>query len=298
HRRTHGLPAHSLGWGLWNTGQGMAAGLTRSDLERLGGGALLPLTTAQNLALFDAALATRHPALLPVKVNPGRPTPPLTDNLRAAAVTAPARPAARTAERAAPADLATLEQRLAPLAEDERLRLLEDVIGVEVAAVLGHADAAAVDPARTFQESGFDSLTAVELRNRLKKTTGQRLPATLIFDYPTPQALAESLLEELSPALEEIAASARSAAAESQGAADADEDALRRVLASVPLARVREAGLLDALLALAPAGLAADGPEAAVGLVVEEDQSDAILAMDIDDLIREAFERSDAEQPE
>ncbi|CAL9567433.1 hypothetical protein SUDANB58_04767 [Streptomyces sp. enrichment culture] len=299
HRTRHGLPAHSLGWGLWNTGQGMATNLTRHDLERLGNSSLLPLATAENLALFDAALTTRRPALLPVRINPRHPGLPLTANLRPAT---PARPTAHTAEQAAPADLATLEQRLAPLSGDERLRLLEDVIGVEVAAVLGHADASAVDPARTFQESGFDSLTAVELRNRLKKTTGQRLPATLIFDYPTPQALAGALLEELVPALEEITAGAGSAEARARGTAEADEDALRRVLASVPLARVREAGLLDALLALAPAGLAvdgaADGPEDDAGHGAEEDQSDAILAMDIDDLIREAFERSDSEQPE
>ncbi|MFH8476676.1 SDR family NAD(P)-dependent oxidoreductase, partial [Streptomyces sp. NPDC018000] len=304
HRKAAGLPALSLGWGLWNTGQGMAATLTRSDLERLSNGPLMPLTTAQNLTLFDTALATPHPTLLPIKVNPQHPTPPLTDNLHQAVTPAAARPTAHTAEQAAPVGPATLEQRLAPLDGDERLRLLEDMICVEVAAVLGHADASTLDPARAFQDSGFDSLTAVELRNRLKKTTGQRLSATLIFDYPTPQALAKYLLEELLPAVEEITASAEFAAAEARGAAEADEDTLRQIIASVPLARVREAGLLDALLALASAGspadsaVAADGSEAAAGHGGEEDQSDAILAMDIDDLVREAFERSDSEQPQ
>ncbi|MFI6644823.1 SDR family NAD(P)-dependent oxidoreductase [Streptomyces sp. NPDC050504] len=297
HRTAQDLPAHSLAWGLWNTDQGMAANLTRTDLERLGDSSLLPLTTEQNLALFDAALSTGHPALLPVRINPRHPAQPLTANLHPAT---PARRTAQTAAQSAPADLATLEQRLAPLAEDERLRLLEDVIGVEVAAVLGYADASAVDPARSFQESGFDSLTAVELRNRLKKATGQRLPATLVFDYPTPQALAVYLLEELAPAPAEPTAGAASVGVGS--GTDPDEDALRRVIASVPLARVREAGLLDALLALAPAGAAADGRDApAASGAVEvrgEDQSDAILAMDIDALVREAFERSESEQAE
>ncbi|MFI6349936.1 type I polyketide synthase [Streptomyces sp. NPDC050560] len=301
HRTQHHLPAHSLAWGLWNTGQGMAATLTRSDLDRLANGPLLPLTTAQNLALLDTALGAGRPAVLPVRINPRRPTPPLTDNLGLAAAHGAARPAAHPAAQAAPVDPATLEQRLAPLAEDERLHLLEDMICVEVAAVLGHADASTLDPARAFQDSGFDSLTAVELRNRLKKTTGQRLSATLVFDYPTPEALAKYLLEELLPAVEEIATSAgpttANTAADPAAEQDADEEALRRIIASVPLARVREAGLLEALLALAPAD-GADGADGAAGSGGGEDQSGAILAMDIDDLVREAFERSDSEQPE
>jgi acyl carrier protein len=249
------------------------------------------MSTAQNLALFDAALVTGRPVLLPVRVNPRHPVRPLTANLRASAS---ARPAARTAAPGAADGLAALEQRLAPLAEDERLRLLEDVIGVEVAAVLGYADVSAVDLTRSFQESGFDSLTAVELRNRLKKTTGQRLPATLVFDYPTPRSLAAYLLEELAPALPVVTADAGPAAGGTEGGAAPDEETLRRVIASVPLARVREAGLLDALLALAAPAEDQQAPLPLAG----EDQSDAILAMDIDDLVREAFERSESEQAE
>ncbi|MFI1742800.1 acyl carrier protein, partial [Streptomyces sioyaensis] len=233
----------------------------------------------------------------------------------------PTRPTAHTTTTTnSHQDHASLEERLAPLGDDERRHLLEDLICGEVAGVLGHADGSSLDPARSFQDSGFDSLTAVELRNRLKKVTGQRLSATLVFDYPTPQTMAKYLLEELLPAVEEIEARLQ--------VPEADEEALRRLLDSVPVSRIKEAGLLDALLALAPSTLPAVGAEAggvpAASTRTEDgastpdsdqtgqaagqndsapagdqpDQSDAILAMDIDDLVRAAFERSDSEQPE
>ncbi|MEV5887725.1 beta-ketoacyl synthase N-terminal-like domain-containing protein, partial [Streptomyces sp. NPDC052020] len=191
HRRTHGLPAHSLGWGLWNTGQGMAAGLTRSDLARLDSGPLLHLTTAQNLAQFDAALTTRHPALLPVRINPRHPVQPLTANLRPAA----ARPTAHTAAPAAGGP--QLATRLGGLNPAERARAVLDLVRTHVAGVLHHDSPSAVDPKRAFTEIGFDSLSSVELRNRLNKEADLRLPATLVFDYPTPQALADHLDDTL-----------------------------------------------------------------------------------------------------
>ncbi|MER5786674.1 beta-ketoacyl reductase, partial [Streptomyces mobaraensis] len=294
HRHTHHLPAQSLAWGLWDTEHGMAGQLSTADLQRMNNGPLLPLTTHQNLALFDAALTTPDPALLPIRPNPHHtPTHPLLHTLHPPTPTRPTAHTTTTADTAVQDDK-PLAERLAPLDTEERLRLLEDVICAEVARVLGHADGSALDPARSFQDAGFDSLTAVELRNRLKTATGQRLSATLVFDYPTPQTMAKHLLEELLPEVEECAARL--------SAPEADDDEVRRLLESVPLARIREAGLLDALLALAPAASPASSlPIQAPAAEIETsaaDQSDAILAMDIDALVREAFERSDSEQPE
>ncbi|MGW5696288.1 phosphopantetheine-binding protein, partial [Streptomyces asiaticus] len=92
-----------------------------------------------------------------------------------------------------------LRERLAGLSEPEREEALLELVCAQVAAVLGYPGPETVDPARSFSEVGFDSLTAVELRNRLNATTGVRLPATLVFDYPTPNALVEYLRGEILP---------------------------------------------------------------------------------------------------
>jgi acyl carrier protein len=117
-------------------------------------------------------------------------------------VAAAATPAAALATSAAatPASPGGLTERLATMAEGDARKFLVDLVRTHVAAVLAHAGAASVDVDRAFTELGFDSLTAVELRNRLDAETGLRLPTTLAFDHPTVTALAGHLYRELAPA--------------------------------------------------------------------------------------------------
>ncbi|MEU9371057.1 type I polyketide synthase [Streptomyces avermitilis] len=176
-RRSVGLPGISLVWGLWEGAAGMGAGLTGADLARMARAGVAPLHPEQGLALLDAAVRRD----LPVTVAVG-------GNLRVPAGGAAARiPAGQPVAAAGSspgADAGTGDQLL-------------DTVLREVAAVLGHPSAAAVDPDGVFADVGFDSLTAVELRNRLASATGIRLPATFIFDWPTPADVTDRLREEL-----------------------------------------------------------------------------------------------------
>ncbi|WP_443076820.1 type I polyketide synthase [Streptomyces sp. TRM 70361] len=192
HRRTRGLAATALGWGLWAEESAISGGLGTTGLARATrvGGAL---STDEGLALFDAAQAMGLPYLLPLRFDLPvarmlRPVPALLRGL----VRAPARRIASTVTGGS-----GLAGRLAALPAAERHRLLTGLVCAEAAAVLGHAGADAVAPDRVFKELGFDSLTSVELRNRINTATGLRLPATLLFDHPTPAALADHLGTEL-----------------------------------------------------------------------------------------------------
>ncbi|MEU5421796.1 acyl carrier protein, partial [Streptomyces sp. NPDC020667] len=196
------------------------------------------------------------------------------------------------ARRAAPAARATaggtsLAQRLTTLPPADHEHAVLDAVRTEVAAVLGHDGPASVEPKRAFTELGFDSLAAVELRNKLNAVSGLRLPSTMIFDYATPAALAAYLLTRLVP-------DRPSAGTPPE---EADDARLHDLLTAIPVARIREAGLLDSLLKLsgttepteptAPAG--PDGGPAA-GLKTLSD----IKNMDVADLVRAALDRSDA----
>ncbi|MEU1815980.1 SDR family NAD(P)-dependent oxidoreductase [Streptomyces roseifaciens] len=197
HRRAHGLPATSLAWGLWEQTTGITAGLERADRSRIAREGFRPVTSAGGPALFDAALATELPAPVAVPLDPAAvrahgQVPPLLRGL----VKAPPRRLASRAGSGAPESLA---QRLAGLTGAEAQQVVLDAVRAEVASVLGHAGHRAIEPERPFQELGFDSLTAVDLRNRLGAAAGLRLPATLVFDHPTPGALAAYLHAEIAP---------------------------------------------------------------------------------------------------
>ncbi|WP_309112606.1 SDR family NAD(P)-dependent oxidoreductase [Saccharothrix sp.] len=187
HRHALGLRATSLAWGLWESDSAMSGGLSEVDRKRIRRLGLQPIPVDAALAAFDAALTTGEPVLAVTGLDRAAlrddPHPALRE-------LAPKRRAARK-----PKSLATTD-----------VRALTDLVRSHVAAVLGHADPAGVDARRAFSEMGFDSLTAVELRNRLAEATGLRLPTTLVFDHPTPAALAEHLAGAVEPAREEVIA--------------------------------------------------------------------------------------------
>jgi acyl carrier protein len=197
HRRAAGLPAVSMAWGLWSEVGGLADQVDDADLERMRRLGLPPLPAAQGLELFDAALGAEDALVVPMRLD--------TAAVRARTDGVPAllRGLVRTApRRAAETDTAPStdwRERLAPLPEAERDRRLLELVLNGVATVLGHTSADSVDPDRAFQEMGFDSLAAVELRNLLGRATGLSLPATLVFDQPAPAQLTAYLKAELVP---------------------------------------------------------------------------------------------------
>ncbi|WP_338059428.1 beta-ketoacyl reductase, partial [Streptomyces coacervatus] len=188
-RRAEGLPASALAWGLWGEASGMTGELDDVDLRRIARGGVLPLSSEEGLALFDTAVGVDEAVLLPMRLDLAalRAEATATGTIPAllrGLVRTPVRRAA--GDPVASADGGSLAQRLLALTHVERERLLVDLVCERVAAVLGYSRADLVEPGRAFKELGFDSLTAVELRNDLRSVTGLRLPATLVFDYPTP----------------------------------------------------------------------------------------------------------------
>ncbi|WP_443098484.1 type I polyketide synthase [Streptomyces tubercidicus] len=195
-----GLPAQSLAWGAWAPGVGMTGELSEADLQRMARGGMLPLTPEQGLGLLDTTRDLARPLLLPMNLDtaPLRAHPEAVPPLLRGLVRAPARRGAATSAAAkgteAPRDLA---ERLAALPSADREQYLLDLVCNQVALVLGHGSAEDIEPDQAFKELGFDSLTAVELRNHLNAATQLRLPATLVFDYPTPLVLVRHVLAEI-----------------------------------------------------------------------------------------------------
>ncbi|MCP3803259.1 SDR family NAD(P)-dependent oxidoreductase [Allokutzneria sp. A3M-2-11 16] len=165
-RRAAGRPAISLAWGAWADGMAASADLRR--VRRIG---VTPLSTEDGLALFDAAAGSTSEVVVPIRLDTTASHDHVPPVLRELIRSAPRR---ATVATALPEDLLAF-------------------VRSEVAAVLGHGSADDIDPDRPFGELGFDSLTAVELRNRLNAVTGLTLPVTLVFDYPSPSALAAHL---------------------------------------------------------------------------------------------------------
>ncbi|WRZ95707.1 type I polyketide synthase [Streptomyces sp. NBC_01007] len=200
HRRAHGLPATALAYGLLAVG-GMAGSLDEADVRRLKESGVLAMEEADGLAAFDTALAGgERAALVPAKLDlrgladQGEAARPLVRQLVAGSGR---RTAAGRGARKDPS--VNLREKLAGLDEAGRQRTLSDLVRGQVATVLGFSGTEPVGADRLFQTLGFDSLTALEFRNQLGAATGLKLPASLIFDYPSPTALIEFLLGELVP---------------------------------------------------------------------------------------------------
>ncbi|MGW4567528.1 SDR family NAD(P)-dependent oxidoreductase [Streptomyces sp. NPDC004561] len=196
-RRAAGLPGTSLAWGLWTDNGGMGDRITDADRSRMGRAGVVPFTPAEGLALFDAALTVDRPVIVPVRLD----VPGLRATARAGMLPALFRglvgDTGAAAGEAAAVGTTALARRLAGMPEADQEKALLDLVRHQAAAALGHATAARIEPTTAFRDIGFDSLTAVELRNRLKAATGLRLKPTLVFDHPNPVAVARLLHKEL-----------------------------------------------------------------------------------------------------
>ncbi|MFF7246352.1 type I polyketide synthase [Embleya sp. NPDC008237] len=194
-RRTAGLPATAISWGHW-AGGGIAAPEVEQRLARQGLRMLDPESAVRVLGqVLDADESHLTVCDIDWDVLFRDRRAPLVGELRQTNRPDAAAPATPRAEPGAGGN--DFAARLTGLGAADRLRFLVEVVRTQAAVVQGHRSATAVDPGKPFREQGFDSLTAVELRNRLTAETGLRLPATLVFDYPTPNALAEFLRGEL-----------------------------------------------------------------------------------------------------
>ncbi len=187
HRRALGLAGLSLAWGAWDqAGGGMTETLGEVDRARLARVGILPLSAEQGLDLFDLARTLEEPLLVPVRLD----TAALRAQAKAGMLPPVLQALIRMPARRVSDTKGSLTSRLGDAPESEWDAILAELVRGHVAGVLGHASAEAVDPQRAFKELGFDSLAAVELRNRLGQATALKLPSTLIFDYPTPAAVA------------------------------------------------------------------------------------------------------------
>jgi acyl carrier protein len=263
HRRDLGLPATSVAWGTWGQEAGMAERLGRADLHRMTRSGIRALTSEQALAALDTALLDGPAAVAATGIDPAR--------LRAQAVAGTLPPLLRglvrvPAKRRAEADAGAFAARLAGLGAAERIAALTDLVRTTAAAVLGHESAEPVAADRVFKDLGFDSLTAVELRNRLGAVLGRRLPAALVFDHPTAGELAAHLASRLG---DDGPAPATTALAD----LDRLADGLRRLAPSDPARALIGARLRDLAHGLDAGSPDADDPAAEVDLTAASDET-------------------------
>ncbi|KDN20688.1 type I polyketide synthase [Amycolatopsis rifamycinica] len=271
-RRARGLKATSIAWGALDQ---IGIGMDEAALAQLRRRGVIPMAPQLAVTAMVQAVAGNEKAVAVADMDWGafvpaftsvRPSPLFADLPEAKAILEAARDDGEDGDTAS-----SLADSLRAVPDAEQNRVLLKLVRGHASTVLGHSGAEGIGPRQAFQEVGFDSLAAVNLRNSLHAATGLRLPATLIFDYPTPEALVGYLRVEL--------------LREADDGLDGREDDLRQVLASVPFARFKEAGVLDALLGLADAEA---GPEPEVPAPATDD-AELIDALDISGLVQRAL---------
>ncbi|MER6531984.1 type I polyketide synthase [Streptomyces sp. NPDC001508] len=234
HRRATGRPGVSLVWGLWEGTSGMGSALTETDMARMARTGVAPLSAKRGLELLDAAMHRNAPVAVAAHWNLDAlsAAAPTSSLLKSLLTETPRRSSTPAAGLGTPASTSPDGPGNGGSGDD-----LVETVCHEIAVVLGHASSAMVDPHGIFDRIGFDSLTAVELRNRLAKATGIRLPATFIYDYPTPLELVHHLRGRLGEP--------QPTDAESTQGTEAVLDGLSR-LESAVAAHPLDAGLRDA----------------------------------------------------
>ncbi|HEX6354479.1 MAG TPA: SDR family NAD(P)-dependent oxidoreductase [Actinophytocola sp.] len=276
-RRARGLNATSIAWGALDE---IGVGMDEAALAQLRRRGVLPMAPRLAVTAFVQAVRANEKFVTVADMDWGafipaftsvRPSPLFADLPEAKAALAASQPDTENGDTTA-----SLADSLRAVPDSEQNRILLRLVRGHASTVLGHSGAEGIGPRQAFQDVGFDSLAAVNLRNSLHGATGLRLPATLIFDYPTPEALVGYLRAELLTEVDDDT--------------DGREDDLRRVLASVPFARFKEAGVLDTLLGLAEQGAETDGvaPPAPREPTAENDV-DLIDGLDIAGLVRRAL---------
>ncbi|MFE3098647.1 beta-ketoacyl synthase N-terminal-like domain-containing protein, partial [Streptomyces sp. NPDC059248] len=203
YRRARGLPGQSLAWGLWEESGSLSGGLAEVDLKRMARMGLAPLSSADAMALFDQAVTSDRALVAATRLDlthAGGPDtgPALLRGLAPGAGGEAGHRRAGVARRRSDAMGRTPSAgRLDGLSAADRRRAAADLVRTHVAAVLGHHDVRGIPGERALTDLGFDSLTSLELRNRLTAATGLELPATLAFDHPSLDALTAHLVERI-----------------------------------------------------------------------------------------------------
>ncbi|PZG50611.1 hypothetical protein C1I98_10100 [Spongiactinospora gelatinilytica] len=224
---------------------------------------MVPFEVDEALTLFDHALTTDAAGVVPVRYDLAalRARGDTLPHLLRGLLPKERRTAATTATNAE-----AFRGKLDALSPEERDQAVLDLVRTHVATVLGHRSADAIGPQRAFQELGFDSLGAVELRNGLNAATGLRLPATVIFDHPNAQALAERIRKEM--------------------AGSEEDEAIRKIIESIPLTSLKSSGLLDRLMELAGHN---GGTQTNNGGDIDDMDAESLINLVLDDTSGEAW---------